>query len=414
MPPAKYSTGEYGQMSNDSARDKSAVWPPWILMFHEFLDMEHSPTGLTAKEVSQASKQPGDPPAERAAGYRPGGFTLLVSHPSGRPLGNSAKPPPDSVEALAFSSHHLQRVLFGLSVCCVLAPPSDWNIFVISLSVADMLVAVYPYPMTLIAILNNGWTMGKLHCQLSSLITSISAVSSVFNIMVIALNRYCYICHSLLYEKIFTGRNSILILIVTWLMTMLALIPTYYVTTVQYNPQVYTCSFVYTSSAFYAFGMMALHFLIPLTVVAFCYLRIWILVIQVNHRVKVTKPKFMLVDVRNFMTMFLVFVLFALCWGPLNFIKLARVFDPLGVGPSIPEWMYIGSYYLAYFNSCVNAMIYGTLNQNFRKEYQRIVRNTKESAYYFVVDLQEQIHEMRMRRKPTYAGARRIQGDTYL
>ncbi|XP_007507350.1 melatonin-related receptor isoform X2 [Monodelphis domestica] len=288
------------------------------------------------------------------------------------------------------------------------------NIFVISLSVADMLVAVYPYPMTLIAILNNGWTMGKLHCQLSGLITSISAVSSVFNIMVIALNRYCYICHSLLYEKIFTGRNSILILIVTWLMTMLALIPNYYVTTVQYNPQVYTCSFVYTSSAIYAFGVMALHFLIPLTVVAFCYLRIWILVIQVNHRVKVTKPKFMLVDVRNFMTMFLVFVLFALCWGPLNFIKLARVFDPLGIGPSIPEWMYIGSYYLAYFNSCVNAMIYGTLNQNFRKEYQRIVRNTKESAYYFVVDLQEQIHEMRMRRKPTYAGARRIQGDTYL
>ncbi|XP_043829622.1 melatonin-related receptor [Dromiciops gliroides] len=288
------------------------------------------------------------------------------------------------------------------------------NVFVISLSVADMLVAVYPYPMTLIAILNNGWTMGKLHCQLSGLLTSISAVSSVFNIMVIALNRYCYICHSLLYEKIFTGRNTILILMVTWLMTMLALIPNYFVATVQYNPTVYTCSFVHTSTAFYAVGVMALHFLIPLTVVAFCYLKIWILVIQVNHRVKVTKPKFMLVDVRNFMTMFLVFVLFALCWGPLYFLKLSQVFDPFGIGPRVPEWAYIGSYYLAYFNSCVNAMIYGTLNQNFRREYQSIVRNTKETAYYFVVDVQEQIQDMRMRRKPTYAGARRIQGDTYL
>lgn len=78
-------------------------------------------------------------------------------------------------------------------------------------------------------------------------------------------------------------------------------------------------------------------------------------------------------DLRNFITMFVVFVLFAICWAPLNLIGLAVAIDPPRVGPRIPEWLFVVSYFMAYFNSCLNAIIYGLLNRNFRNEYKRIV-----------------------------------------
>ncbi len=78
-------------------------------------------------------------------------------------------------------------------------------------------------------------------------------------------------------------------------------------------------------------------------------------------------------DLRNFITMFVVFVLFAICWAPLNLIGLAVAIDPSRVAPRIPEWLFVVSYFMAYFNSCLNAIIYGLLNRNFRNEYKRIV-----------------------------------------
>ncbi len=77
-------------------------------------------------------------------------------------------------------------------------------------------------------------------------------------------------------------------------------------------------------------------------------------------------------DFRNFLTMFVVFVLFAVCWAPLNFIGLAVAIHPR-LGQAIPEWLFTASYFMAYFNSCLNGVIYGVLNHNFRKEYKRII-----------------------------------------
>lgn len=96
--------------------------------------------------------------------------------------------------------------------------------------------------------------------------------------------------------------------------------------------------------------------------------------VQVRRKVKTEEsPRIRPSDLRNFITMFVVFVLFAICWAPLNLIGLAVAIDPTRVGPRIPEWLFVVSYFMAYFNSCLNAIIYGLLNRNFRNEYKRIV-----------------------------------------
>lgn len=96
--------------------------------------------------------------------------------------------------------------------------------------------------------------------------------------------------------------------------------------------------------------------------------------LQVRRKVKMEEsPRIRPSDMRNFLTMFVVFVLFAICWAPLNLIGLAVAIDPSHVAPRIPEWLFVVSYFMAYFNSCLNAIIYGLLNRNFRNEYKRIV-----------------------------------------
>ncbi|XP_041742764.1 melatonin receptor type 1C-like [Coregonus clupeaformis] len=99
------------------------------------------------------------------------------------------------------------------------------DIFVVSLSVADMVVAVYPYPLALLAIFHNDWTVGDVHCQLCGFIMGLSVIGSIFNITAIAINCYCYICHSLHYNCLFSTRNTCCYLGITWLLTAMATVP---------------------------------------------------------------------------------------------------------------------------------------------------------------------------------------------
>nr|XP_060627097.1 melatonin receptor type 1B [Anolis sagrei ordinatus] len=248
------------------------------------------------------------------------------------------------------------------------------NAFVVSLALADLVVALYPYPLVLTAIFHNGWTMGDTHCKVSGFVMGLSVIGSIFNITAIAINRYFYICHSFAYDKVYSWWNTMLFVCLVWVLTVIATVPNFFVGSLKYDQRIYSCTFTQTASPYYTIAVVVIHFILPITIVSFCYLRIWILVIQVRRRVKSEiKPRLKPSDFRNFLTMFVVFVIFAFCWAPLNFIGLAVAINPTEIAPKVPEWLFVVSYFMAYFNSCLNAIIYGLLNQNFRKEYKRIL-----------------------------------------
>ncbi|XP_068936002.1 melatonin receptor type 1B [Petaurus breviceps papuanus] len=248
------------------------------------------------------------------------------------------------------------------------------NMFLVNLALADLVVALYPYPLILMAILHNGWALGEIHCKASGFVMGLSVIGSVFNITAIAINRYCCICHNLGYKKIYRAWNTVFYICLIWVFTVIALVPNFFVGSLKYDPRIYSCTFNQTASAHYTIVVVVIHFLVPITIVTYCYLRIWVLVIQSRRRVKLTrKPRLKPSEVRNFLTMFVVFVIFAICWAPLNFIGLAVAINPLDMATRVPDGLFATSYFLAYFNSCLNAIIYGLLNQNFRKEYKKIL-----------------------------------------
>ncbi|XP_026909213.2 melatonin-related receptor [Acinonyx jubatus] len=245
------------------------------------------------------------------------------------------------------------------------------NIFVVSLSLADMLVAIYPYPLMLHAMAVGGWDLSQFQCQMVGFITGLSVVGSIFNIMAIAINRYCYICHSLQYERIFSVRNTCIYLVITWVMTVLAVLPNMYIGTIEYDPRTYTCIFNYLNNPVFAVTIVCIHFVLPLLIVGFCYVRIWTKVLAARDPAG-QNPDNQLAEVRNFLTMFVIFLLFAVCWCPINVLTVLVAVSPKEMAGKIPNWLYLAAYFIAYFNSCLNAVIYGLLNENFRREYWTI------------------------------------------
>ncbi|XP_043935189.1 melatonin receptor type 1C-like [Protopterus annectens] len=248
------------------------------------------------------------------------------------------------------------------------------NMFVISLSAADIIVAVYPYPLLIGAILQNQWTFGNIHCQISSLIHSLSFIGSVYNIMAIAINRWCCICHSIRYDNLYSMRNTYIHIFLTWAVSFILLLFMFLVGVSKYNPQIYSCMIIFAATVSLNISVPIIHFIIPVSVVIYCYVQIWILVIQVKYRVRQdSKQKLKPAEVRNFLTMFLVFVLFAVCWSPFSIPALIQGFSPPGKAPKFPDWLFVVGYFTACFNSCLNGMVYGVFNQNFRQEYKKIL-----------------------------------------
>uniref|UniRef100_A0A8C5PEC1 G-protein coupled receptors family 1 profile domain-containing protein n=1 Tax=Leptobrachium leishanense TaxID=445787 RepID=A0A8C5PEC1_9ANUR len=251
------------------------------------------------------------------------------------------------------------------------------NAFVVSLAVADLLVAFYPYPLVLLAIFNQGWRMGHVHCQMSGYFMGLSVISSVFNITGIAVNRYCYICHNSWYPRLFSNTSTFCYVALVWVLALAAILPNLFVGSLRYDPRVFSCTFAQSVSSLYTLVVVIFHFFLPISVVSYCYLRIWVLVLNVRHRVKPDRhlqAQAWPYNLQSFITMFVVFVLFAVCWGPLNIIGLTVAVYP-SLGNSIPCWLFLVSYFMTYFNSCLNAMVYGALNRNFRNEYKRIMLN---------------------------------------
>ncbi|XP_060799344.1 melatonin receptor type 1B-A [Neoarius graeffei] len=248
------------------------------------------------------------------------------------------------------------------------------NAFVVSLALADLLVVCYPYPLVLHALLHSGWLPGETECKISGFLMGASVIGSVFNITAIALNRYCFICHARTYAKVYGRVGTLALITLVWALTGVAILPNLALGSLTYDPRVYSCTFSQTASAGYTFAVVFVHFLFPIVIVTFCYARIWMLVLNVRRRVSSeTRPRLRPSEVRHFLTMFVVFVLFAVCWAPLNLIGLAVAVDPPKVAPLIPDWLFVVSYFMAYFNSCLNAVVYGLLNQNFRREYRCIL-----------------------------------------
>lgn len=268
------------------------------------------------------------------------------------------------------------------------------NIFVVSLSVGDLLLLIFcvPFSSTLYTI--SSWPYGEFVCKLSKYMETLSMGVSVFTLTALSGDRYIAIVHPMSKH---TGK-PILITVLTvvgiWIVSVILSIPEAYTSVVEHRPtynvsgvQMYIAicfSFPEDYPMWYpktrTLFRFIVFFLIPVCIIGLFYALIAKILIvssrempcesmkdsamnqqqkrQIKARLKVAKI------VLSFI------VIFIICWLPRHFYLLAGEFwhPEYNLGWHILQ---MTSFCLKFIYSCVNPYALWFLSSQFRKYYNR-------------------------------------------
>ncbi|XP_046838755.1 pyroglutamylated RF-amide peptide receptor-like isoform X8 [Vespa crabro] len=257
------------------------------------------------------------------------------------------------------------------------------------------------------------WTMGLFLCKSVHYMQSVSAICSVVTLTAMSIERYYAIVHPMRAQYTCTISQARRIVIITWAASFLLGIPMVFT---QRHKEVgqrvvaYWCvrdsdaAFLWRAHEVY---MLVLVLLLPLTVMAFCYTAIcWEIWRVMKRRYHMTSRHALnpnnvdaesipmtqrQISMRNgrrsrrengqteeesrtmkqvVKMLVAVVVLFAICWGP---ILIDNVLTAYHILPrqrkGIYKHMNTAFHLMAYFNSCINPIIYGFMSKHFRESF---------------------------------------------
>ncbi|XP_070572064.1 melatonin receptor type 1B-B-like [Ptychodera flava] len=141
-----------------------------------------------------------------------------------------------------------------------------------------------------------------------------------------------------------------------------------------YDHKTMVCTYERTASYSYTLFFLTLSVFLPLSVVCFCYLKVYLLVRTQRHRIASLQVQFgadeyhvKRKDIQLLKTFFAIFIVFFICWGPYAVIVLVDFEDVL------PQWLHIIIITMAHGNSSLNSVLYGVMNKQFREGYYKVL-----------------------------------------
>ncbi|CAH3016597.1 unnamed protein product [Porites evermanni] len=251
------------------------------------------------------------------------------------------------------------------------------NMFVASLAVSDLLLGLCSFvPFGIPVLVTSHWLFNDTACQFQGYITIALVVASFYTLVLMAVNRYYRIVKPAKYQRYFTKKKTLIMILVSWFSSFCAPLP--HVLSgikIVFHPAKFFCYFVIEERAFLHYGS-PLYIGVPTCVIIYCYLRIFSTVR--NHNRNLHPPNNLISsvnveDVKVARTIFLVVVFFNLCWIP---ILTVNVLDDVFQRWIFPTEVYILNSFLGTLSSAVNPLLYGVMNKSFRTNYLKLLRCT--------------------------------------
>ena len=298
--------------------------------------------------------------------------------------------------------------LFGnlLVICAVVSFPrlrSTTNMFIVSLAIADITVAVLVMPFALIYGVLQKWIFGWIFCNFWMSCDVMCCTASIMHLCVISLDRYLAITKPLQYKILMSKRRAILLIVCIWLCGgLMSFIPIYLGWYIDpgdvslYEDSLQCGLFV---NKVYAVISSSTSFYIPLLVMIFTYFKIYkIARAQVREIRKLEisardtgaqsdariqrKSRRIARDTKAVKTLGTLMGLFIVSWLPFFLMYLIMPFCAECYlhrqVESLITW-------LGYVNSLINPCIYAWLNKDFRLAFRRILcwrKNSENNMRY--------------------------------
>uniref|UniRef100_A0A3Q3WW86 Histamine H1 receptor n=1 Tax=Mola mola TaxID=94237 RepID=A0A3Q3WW86_MOLML len=99
------------------------------------------------------------------------------------------------------------------------------NLYIVSLSVADLFVGTTVMPLNLAYLLEDEWKLGRAVCQFWLIMDYVASTASIFSLFILCLDRYRSIRHPLKYLKYRTRGRASAMISGAWLLSMMWIIP---------------------------------------------------------------------------------------------------------------------------------------------------------------------------------------------
>lgn len=253
------------------------------------------------------------------------------------------------------------------------------NQFVVSLAVSDILMAVICAPPCVSVLITGTRTFGDFVCQLQGFSIACLACVSLLTMTLVAINRYFLIVRPQKYQKIFTPRNTKLMIIGVWLVSLTEPLP--YLLSghrYEYHPGKVFC-FQVLQVNFYTllgYGYVA----IPLLLLTTCYFTVFKLLRQHQERIRKLRnsstfeganPRQVSIeDINVTRTLFLTVCGFLICWIPISIVDFIGFAQGTWV---LPRQVYLMYTFLGQLSTSINPVIYGVMNKTFRDEYKKLL-----------------------------------------
>ncbi|NXB97325.1 P2RY8 protein, partial [Vidua macroura] len=268
--------------------------------------------------------------------------------------------------------------LFSLWVLCWhIKPKTPSVIFMINLSITDlMLASCFPFQISY-HLQSNHWRFGKTLCSLVTVMFYSNMYSSILTMTFISMERYMGVVHPLKLSKWRRKRYALAACLAMWFSLLLAFYPLE-TTDLTYEVKelgIITCFDVLKWDMLPTFGawvaflltLFVVLFLIPFVVTVGCYIGIIRKLIQTSSRYG-NKQK-----TRSIYLATIVLLSFITCFAPNNFILFAHMISRLFYSSSLYP-AYKLTLCLSCFNNCIDPFIYYFASKEFYQKFMQLFR----------------------------------------
>ncbi|KAJ8010976.1 hypothetical protein DPEC_G00053420 [Dallia pectoralis] len=245
------------------------------------------------------------------------------------------------------------------------------NIYIFNLAVADALVTTtMPFQST--DYLLNSWPFGEVLCKVFISIDYYNMFTSIFTLTMMSVDRYVAVCHPVKALDFRTSVKAKIINVIIWVLSSAAGIPALMLGGTQTHNGTTECALQFPHPYSYWDTLMKIcvfifGFVAPLIIVTVCYT---LMVLRLKSVRLLSGSRRKDQNLRRITRLVLVVVaVFVVCWTPIHIFILVKTLAPPG---GIPETTPIMAAYffcvaLGYTNSSLNPILYGFLDENFKR-----------------------------------------------
>ncbi|XP_068437361.1 galanin receptor type 1b [Clinocottus analis] len=250
---------------------------------------------------------------------------------------------------------------------------SPTNIFILNLSVADLLFLLLCVPFQATIYSLPQWVFGSVLCSFGHYFSAVSMLVSVFTLAAMSVDRYVAVVLSNKSARVRSRQNALCGVCAIWMLSLLVSVPVFQHQVLTSHPSAPNSTFCWeqwsgASRRAYRVTLLLIGYLLPLLLISCCYSKV---LFHLHKKLKNMSRNSGRSKRKTAQTVLLVVAAFTICWMPHHIIAMWVEFGTFPLNEATFAFRIV-SHCLSYGNSCVNPVLYAFLSENFRKACRQV------------------------------------------